>query len=479
MRARLLALIAVLSAMMALPGEGPRGAPAATHAPAFDHVFVIVEENMDSGQVVGNPAAPFINEVLMRQNFWFTNYYGLAHGSLPDYLALVSGSEHRGVIGDPPTDCTPGWGTARPACAVLGPWPSNLGDTIESSGRTWRAYLQTMGRPCRWQSPDALYDVTHNPFVYFQTVEGGAAVSSQRCRLHDVDLAHDPSHSLSTDLATAQTTPNFSFIVPDNAHNMHDGNVGKADAYLRDLLTGSNSSGDNGDRPIDIFDSPAWKNERSIAYVVWDEDSGTFRNQVPAIAVGNWVDGPDGRDGTSFNHYSLLRTWESSWGLPAIGPGDAAASPMLSAFNLFQAPDARVAQNALRIDLGRSHPEIYVRAEVNVGRNQGEVPLVTLRGLGGEALVRLMVDAGGHLRLDGLGIPLTSGQTLRRGWHSLQLHYAVDGERVTGEVFYDGVAIEDLHASMTTSRPVAVGGILIDPAPGDSFRNVQVATSPI
>ncbi len=210
--------------------------PPAASAPAFDHIFVIVEENMDESQVVANPQAPFINDVLFKGNWRQTNYFGLNHGSLPDYLGLVSGSEHKPVIGDPPSDCTPAWGTSPPSCAIKDPWPSNIADSIEGSGRTWRAYAQSMGWPCRWQSNTATYDVTHNPFVYFKTVQGGASVSSPRCQQHDVDLAADSRHSLAADLRTEATTPNFVFIAPDNAHNMHDGNVAQADRFLQDLF---------------------------------------------------------------------------------------------------------------------------------------------------------------------------------------------------------------------------------------------------
>src|SRR2546429_8802499 len=108
----------------------------------------------------------------------------------------------------------------------------------------------------------------------------------------------------------------------------------------------SNVSGANGADPVNIFGSPAWTSSRSIAYVVWDEDSGTFWNQVAAVAVGPWGNGPGGRDGAHFTHYSLLRTWEVSWDLPPLGPGDRAAAPMLSGFNL--RPDAAAAGRAAR-----------------------------------------------------------------------------------------------------------------------------------
>ena len=108
---RILALGAILCTISLLAGgNAPAVAPAAA-APAFDHIFVIVEENMDESQVVGSPQAPFINDVLFKGNWRQTNYFGLNHGSLPDYIGLVSGSEHKPVIGDQPSDCIPSWGS--------------------------------------------------------------------------------------------------------------------------------------------------------------------------------------------------------------------------------------------------------------------------------------------------------------------------------------------------------------------------------
>jgi hypothetical protein len=486
MKAHLVALVLLLSAVTIMPGEGPRTVPPASHAPTFDHIFVILEENMDSSQIVGNAAAPFINDVLIKRNFWYPNYFGLNHGSLPDYLGLISGSEHRDLIGDPPTDCTPAWAQARPTCAITSPRPSNIADTIEASGRSWRAYVQTMGQPCRWQTSDPVYDVTHNPFVYFATVEGGSAVSSARCRQNDVDLSVDATHSLAADLASSSTTPNFVFIVPDNVHNMHDGNIAGGDRYLQDLFTGSNHSGQNALNPVNIFGSQAWKNERSIAYVVWDEDSGTFRNQVAAIAVGSGVNGPEGRDGTSFNHYSLLRTWENAWGLSPIGQGDAAASPMLGAFSLYQSSNSDTLQRPWRVSLAEGHPEVYARIEVDIRSRGSTVPLLSMAGSNGETRVQLSLDASRHLRMEtGGGAASTTAMSLAEGWHSLQLHYRATGAGTGCEVYYDGRLVQDLREGGgyaiggSAVAALVVGGAGSGLMGGDVVRNVVVATSPI
>ena len=476
---RILALGSVLvSASVLAGGSAPAVAPAAA-APAFDHIFVIVEENMDESQVVGNSQAPFINDVLFKGNWRQTNYFGLNHGSLPDYIGLVSGSEHRQVIGDPPTDCTPSWGPSSPSCAIVDPWPSNIADSIEASGRTWRAYAQSMGWPCRWQSNTADYDVTHNPFVYFETVQGGGSVSSRRCQENDVDLSADPSHSLAADLRSAATTPNFVFIVPDNAHNMHDGNVRGADRYLQDLFTGGNTSGANGGDPVNIFGSPAWTADRSIAYVVWDEDSGTFWNQVAMVAVGPWVNGPNGRDGTRFTHYSLLRTWEAAWNLRPIGPGDRAAPPMLGAFNL--PTDGAAAGKTAR--LPEAHPEVYARLEVNLASPATHHILFSMGGADGDAF-RLFTDDAGYLAFENRtgDVPLItrSEQRLGFGWHTVELHVWVRGATGTCETSVDGRPVTQLRqVANCPTESALIQTYAIGTSRGMQVRNLALALSPL
>jgi phosphatidylinositol-3-phosphatase len=478
---RLLALGSILGATSVLLGGAPLPVPPAATAPAFDHIFVVVEENMDESQVIGNPQAPFFNRVLVDGNFRQANYFGLAHGSLPDYLALVSASEQRQVIGDPPSDCTPGWNQPSPGCAITGAWPSNLADSIETSGRSWRGYFQGMGWPCRWQSNSPVYDVTHNPFVYFKTVEGGSAVSSSRCQNNDVDLSGDSRHSLAADLRSQTTTPNFVFIAPDNSHNMHDGNVAQADRYLQDLFTGSNLSGANGNDPVNIFGAPAWTGSRSIAYVFFDEDSGSFYNQVAAVAVGDWVNGPGGRDGGHFTHYSMLRTWEAAWQLPPIGPGDRAAAPMLGAFNLL---DDRAAGPSGA--LARAHPEVYARVSVNLRSVGGPMTLLSLQSTDGTAY-RLVVDRAGRLvfanQAAGAAAVISSGQRVGEGWHSVELHVFARGAQGTCEVWYDG----HLVTALSQVRSCETGSTLIDryivgngtTASGAQFKDLALATSPL
>jgi len=468
----------LLLAVSILPGQANIRAAATmpvSQAPAFDHIFVILEENQDYDRIVGNPQAPFINR-LIAANFLQTDYHALGHGSLPDYLGLVSGSVQPQAIGTPSRDCTPDWAANPPTCVVTAPDPSNIADLIEHSGRSWRAYLQGMERPCRWQTASDDYDIFHNPFVYFATIEGSRAASSQRCVDRDVDMYSDPMHTLHADLLSASTTPNFVFIVPSNRYNMHDDRWRPADNFLQDILTGSNTSGQNSANTINIFSSPAWTAGRSIAYIMWDEDSGTRINHVPLVAVGNWVNGPHGEDGATFDHYSMLKTWEVAFGLPSIqsAGGDASASPMLGAFNLGHAGAA--AQASRRLTLNTAHLEVFVQVEANLASSSGTPDLLNVDGVDGAAKIRLYVSSGGTLALDN-GIAATtrtSATVFGSGWHSIELHVFVAGDAGTCEVTYDGRMVAELsQIDSCATGPGPIGSIGLGDGTADQSGAVE------
>src|SRR6266550_8474159 len=82
------------------------GASAHRHGrgvPRVKHVVVIVFENKEYGDVIGSPEAPTFNR-LARRGALLTHYCGVSHPSLPNYLALISGSTHG--IQDDCTDCS-------------------------------------------------------------------------------------------------------------------------------------------------------------------------------------------------------------------------------------------------------------------------------------------------------------------------------------------------------------------------------------
>lgn len=260
----LLALCAVLA------GRATAAAP----VPAFAHIVVIVFENKESASVLGNRAAPTFNSYA-RRYARITRYYGATHPSLPNYVALVSGST-QGIT----TDCTD--------CVVD---VKSLADTVEASGRTWKTYAEGLPAPGFLGAFNGRYAKKHNPFAYFR---GIAEDPARRARLV-------PLSQLGRDLR-AGALPSFSLVVPDLCHSMHDCSVAVGDAWLRSQI------------------GKFVKLPKTVVFVVFDEGSTSIRGggHTAALAIGRAV-----RPGSRFTkvtgHYGVLRTIEQAWGLPLLG----------------------------------------------------------------------------------------------------------------------------------------------------------------
>jgi hypothetical protein len=86
-KAAVLALAATALVNIAFAGEGsvPKGIS------DLDHVFLIMMENHGYSQIVGNPNAPFINQ-LANSAGYATKYFAVGHPSSTNYLEIVGGS---------------------------------------------------------------------------------------------------------------------------------------------------------------------------------------------------------------------------------------------------------------------------------------------------------------------------------------------------------------------------------------------------
>jgi hypothetical protein len=297
----LLLLVLTLSGCSGRGGAGPvpgaGGGPATTGpgsgttAPARGgaqgpRVVVVVEENRSFPQVIGSPAAPFLNR-LARQGVLLGAYHAITHPSLPNYIAMVSGDTH-GIN----SNCT--------SCAVGAP---SLAGQLERAGVSWKAYMQGLPVPCSDVPQAGAYAKKHDPFMYFDEVRRSPALCGRVV----------PFSQLAADLAGGGL-PRFAFVVPDLEHDMHNWPVGVADQWLRDLHD-------------QLAASPSWRPDTRLV-VTFDEGTD------PENRVATVISGPrlrPGRDDTAYSHYSLLRSIETLFGLPLLGHADDAATATIPA----------------------------------------------------------------------------------------------------------------------------------------------------
>ena len=303
------------------------------------HVFVIMMENTSYDDLLSpsNTNTAFIRQ-LAANNGLATNYFGVTHVSLPNYIAATSGQT---------------WGSNSDDVAQATAFDhQNLVDQMEAAGVSWKAYMEDLPFPgdTVTQTPDGLYVRKHNPFLMYPDVYTNPARAAKVV----------PLTQLSTDLSTGNV-PQFVWITPNVCNDMH-GMGGPACPYPNAPNDANQQAlyqdGDNFLRTwvTAITHSKAWTG-RSAIFVTWDE--GGFESSspfgptdispgpdspvlpatpadptsggggdlaggttyggghVPMIVVARGV-GPR-VDSTFADHYSLLQTIEQNFGLPLLG----------------------------------------------------------------------------------------------------------------------------------------------------------------
>jgi phosphatidylinositol-3-phosphatase len=89
-RFRLLALAFCVLALAGCVGQAAMTPPPPAPSVRFGHVFIVVEENANFGDVIANPALPYLNR-LANQCGLAANYFANAHPSIPNYFELTTG----------------------------------------------------------------------------------------------------------------------------------------------------------------------------------------------------------------------------------------------------------------------------------------------------------------------------------------------------------------------------------------------------
>jgi phosphatidylinositol-3-phosphatase len=274
-----LAVIAVLAGVVTATSAGATQSALRTErqsVPHFRHVVLIVFENHEVDDVLGSSDAPTFNR-LGSQYATISNYTAVAHPSLPNYLALVSGST-QGID----SDCTD--------CIVAG---RSLADTLAASRKTWKTYAEGLPRTGFTGASSGRYAKKHNPFVYF------------RRNLTPARLQRVVPLSRFLPDVRGRRLPTFSLVIPDLCHDMHDCSVSTGDtwlaSFLKPLLRGS------------VL-------KRSAVFVVFDEGTSDVGGggRIAALALGPLVH-PHSKSTGATNHYGLLRTIESGLRLPLLG----------------------------------------------------------------------------------------------------------------------------------------------------------------
>ena len=302
--------------------------------PAFEHIVLIVLENQDYKDVIGSTAMPHLNR-LAQQNVLLSEYFAVSHPSLPNYIALMSGDTQ-----NISSDCTD--------CFVNQP---NLADLIEASGRTWKAYEEDMPSPCFIGDANP-YMQKHNPLIYFDSIR----LNATRCNRSIVPLT-----ALDGDLRTRQL-PDFSFIMPNMCNSGHDCTPTTADSWVNEMVT-------------KLQDSPAF-GKNSLIIITFDEADKDSTESCCGLGdragghIATVLISPLGKsgfeDGTTYSHYSLLKTILNAWRLPSLGhTQDILTAAIESPWNIQRAASAASTNTPSPLNISPSKtPQAVTQGEI-------------------------------------------------------------------------------------------------------------------
>lgn len=274
------------------------------HLPVYDHIVIVVEENKDYEQIIGNDAAPYINDVLKSEGANFTQAYAEEHLSQGNYFWLFSGSNQEVGFLDEIPDAS---NNENYPFTTL-----NLGQQLIAKGYSFKGYSEDLPAIGSTVNDTAVYARKHVPWISFANVPNGDTVDTSS-NLRFADFPSD-----------FRQLPTVAFVIPNLHHDMHSGKntqrVANGDAWLKQNL--------------DAYYRWA-KNNNSLLILTFDEDSGLAgligltdpgdtanpgrRNRIATIFAGAHIKPGNYTEQRGINHITILRTLEAMYGLQKSG----------------------------------------------------------------------------------------------------------------------------------------------------------------
>ncbi len=293
--------------------------------PPIKHVWLIILENKSyQASFTGLNQNSYLWKTLPSYGEVLRQYYGTGHYSLDNYISMIGG---QAPAPDTQADC-PQYtnvfpGTPAPDGQTLAAkgcvYPKNvptLFNQFDAKGVTWKGYMQDMGNDPGREAPTCgqpgdpsgagvkdpggatptdQYVPKHNPFVWFHSITDSPECATRVVPLDGLSAAKSPTHKalpgLAQDLKSEKTTPNFSWITPNNCSDAHDA------VCKGDNLSGDPANHQGGLYAADLFlkkwipqimASPAFQ-DNGLINVTFDEAFPPYTQYGNSIAnyMGN------------------------------------------------------------------------------------------------------------------------------------------------------------------------------------------------
>jgi hypothetical protein len=264
----------------------------------FQRVLIIVLENQNFR---ASSKDPYLAR-LAQQGANFTNFRAISHPSYPNYLAMVSGSTF-GVQGDGQVN-----------------FPDDEEHATIANFLDWRGYAEDYPEsPSPFLDDRGKYARKHVPFLSFARIQKLGA-----SRMQSVDT-RDPHNRFVTDIQNFRSDPQkhplarYMFYSPNMDDDGHDPYLDPAKG-LRKASRWLNNFLDNW-CPLDD------KMKGTLVVVTYDESQDHEKtNRIYTVFLGDMV--KHGDVDKLYSHYSVLKTIEDNFGLPALHAGDREAEPI-------------------------------------------------------------------------------------------------------------------------------------------------------
>jgi len=262
-------LLALLTLLIAT------NSPAQT-LPKPKHLVVIMLENRDYTDIVGNSLAPYINSLLSDTDAAvFTQAYGSVSGSEPNYLYLFSGSS-QGISGDSIT------AVQFTTC--------NLGASLIANGYSFAGYSEDLPSVGYLGTSYANYARKHNSWSDWQ-----GSGTNQLPVTTNLPFTSFPTNY--------DSLPTVAFVVPNEVDNMHTPSTSAAitpgDTWFHNHMDGYIQ----------------WaKTNNSMLLFTYDESSSPTIQHILVFFIGQGVKGGSYPETIGFK--DLLRTIEGMYSLP-------------------------------------------------------------------------------------------------------------------------------------------------------------------
>ncbi|MDA4124751.1 MAG: alkaline phosphatase family protein [Thaumarchaeota archaeon] len=289
----------------------------------FDYVVVILMENQALNSIMQGSSSPFMKG--LANNFSLaTHYTGVAHPSLPNYLALLSGQP---FINWATADCGPTGDTGM--CTANN--ATNLVDRLEAHHLTWKAYVEdypanvtkarSSGGCYLAEEGPGNFIARHVPFLYFNDIIDSPARCSRVVPANSVmSTSQETDDLFLKDLNSVSTASNFMWLTPNLLDDMHDSTAAFGNKYLSNVVP-------------QILNSTLFRTQNAALFVVFDEGVNPYPSDlIYAVWAGPHVK-TGYRSSVQYSQYSFLATIEQNWGLHPFTSNDVNAPSMFEFFN--------------------------------------------------------------------------------------------------------------------------------------------------